>query len=107
MKIEEITLPDDIEVSDNCLDFLEKAFKLNPKARPTSYDMIEHCFIYDKNHDNSSVLESLQTLQSVSIVKGHNTNPQNDLSSNELLQRTSIGNNIFLLNCTSLSIKKS
>lgn len=87
---EEISLPEDIEVSENCLDFLEKAFKLNPKARPSSYDMIEHCFIYDKNHDNSSVLESLQTLQSVSIVKGHSANLQNDLSSNELLQRTSI-----------------
>ena len=62
------------------------------------------CFIHqltlikDKNHDNSSLLESLQTLQSVSIVKGHTSNNlQNDLSSNEILQRSSISKNIFLL----------
>jgi len=48
-KIEQVVLPvpgEEFEFSEQCLDFLEKIFKYNPKDRPSSFDLLEHCFIY-------------------------------------------------------------
>ncbi len=112
--LEPIEIPTE-DVSENCRDFLEKIFKHNPKDRPSSFDMLDHCFIYgkffnieniinrnlsDKNHDNSSVMETLQTLQSFSLPNRqggmfqsgslNSMNLQNDLSSNEIAPRNSM-----------------